>query len=109
MLCMSFDESLEVFCLNAFGQDHPKEGYEDVSREAACWGGRGYQPQDMTLYGLSSSSHVKMIQGQKTRFEGIPGWEAQASIFNGEHSDFHVSGVEKPGMKVKRVLYYILL
>ncbi|XP_076889035.1 disease resistance protein RUN1-like [Bidens hawaiensis] len=31
------DESLKVFCLNAFGQDCPKDGYEDVSREAARW------------------------------------------------------------------------
>ncbi|KAJ0564830.1 putative P-loop containing nucleoside triphosphate hydrolase [Helianthus annuus] len=31
------NESLEVFCLDAFGQDHPKEGYEDVSKEAVRW------------------------------------------------------------------------
>ncbi|CAH1431744.1 unnamed protein product [Lactuca virosa] len=31
-------ESLEVFCWNAFGQDHPKEGFEKVSREAVCRG-----------------------------------------------------------------------
>nr|XP_043635416.1 disease resistance protein RUN1-like isoform X1 [Erigeron canadensis] len=31
-------ESMEVFCLTAFGQKHPKEGYEEVSREAMCWG-----------------------------------------------------------------------
>ncbi|XP_071719163.1 disease resistance protein RUN1-like [Rutidosis leptorrhynchoides] len=33
-------ESMKLFCLNAFGQDHLKEGYEDVSREAVKWGGR---------------------------------------------------------------------
>ncbi|XP_076956263.1 disease resistance protein RUN1-like [Bidens hawaiensis] len=32
------DESLKVLCLKAFGQDGPKEGFEDVSREAARWG-----------------------------------------------------------------------
>ncbi|KAL4572080.1 hypothetical protein LXL04_018849 [Taraxacum kok-saghyz] len=28
------NESLKVFCLYAFGQNHPNEGYEEVSRKA---------------------------------------------------------------------------
>ncbi|GJW94645.1 TMV resistance protein [Tanacetum coccineum] len=31
-------ESLEVFCMHAFRQKKPKEGYEEVSWEAARWG-----------------------------------------------------------------------
>lgn len=31
-------ESMKAFCLYAFEQDHPKKGYEDVSREAVRFG-----------------------------------------------------------------------
>lgn len=64
-------ESKEVFCMNAFGQNQPKEGYEEVCTQAARWGAgrpgalielavylRGFQSVYQWECGLKSFMHT---------------------------------------------------
>ncbi|KAL2341059.1 hypothetical protein Fmac_008999 [Flemingia macrophylla] len=76
---LGLDHSLELFCLNAFDEKQPKDGYEDISKEVISY--CGGIPLALKVVGASLRSKSKEVWECKlNKLQSIPDMEIHKSL-----------------------------